>query len=358
MTVYPPVPDRRLFRPREATSRRGAALATLALLLGALLLLWRPAASLSLDRLATQGIDPGNGIETTGATFPGSAYFFAQDAYAPLTAGSAEYSPHVTMLRASLHALPAAPYIGLTALARYRALNCLTAAIYYEAANEPTEGQRAVAQVVLNRVRHPLWPDSVCGVVYQGSERGDMLCQFTFSCDGSMLHPLVLAKWERARRVAQAALGGAGYAPVGLATYYHTLAVLPGWAPKLDPVAIVGAHIFYQMRGANGTPAAFTRRYIGVETISGPAPRPWKPVPLGAIPDAMPYLPETVGPSARALPPAPLPGAAPARETPPLPSEPARGWTAPAAAPPERFGDHLPHSDIRPEYRDSGRPIG
>ena len=68
---------------------------------------------------------------------------------------------------------------------RARALDCLTSAIYYEAGQESTDGQRAVAQVVLNRVRHPAFPASVCGVVYEGSTRATG-CQFTFTCDGSL----------------------------------------------------------------------------------------------------------------------------------------------------------------------------
>src|SRR6202008_874279 len=107
---------------------------------------------------------------------------------------------------------------------RARALECLTSAIYYEAAQEPADGQRAVAQVVLNRVRHPAFPNSVCGVVYQGSTRSTG-CQFSFTCDGSMLHPRELGAWARAREIAQAALDGYVYAPIGLATHYHTTAI-------------------------------------------------------------------------------------------------------------------------------------
>ncbi len=75
-----------------------------------------------------------------------------------------------------------------------RALECLANAIYYEAATEPLDGQRAVAQVVLNRLRHPAFPNSVCGVVYQGSERATG-CQFTFTCDGSLVRPPIAPYW-------------------------------------------------------------------------------------------------------------------------------------------------------------------
>src|SRR6476660_5886742 len=65
-----------------------------------------------------------------------------------------------------------------------RSLQCLTQAIYYEARNQSDDGERAVAQVVLNRVRHPAFPNTVCGVVYQGAVRPGGGCQFTFTCDG------------------------------------------------------------------------------------------------------------------------------------------------------------------------------
>ncbi|HEY0086747.1 MAG TPA: cell wall hydrolase, partial [Allosphingosinicella sp.] len=104
---------------------------------------------------------------------------------------------------------------------RLRAIECLTAAVYYEAATEPLEGQRAVAQVVLNRARHPAYPKSVCGVVFQGHERATG-CQFTFTCDGAIRRTPIASIWARARHVAEQALAGKVYAPVGWATHYHT----------------------------------------------------------------------------------------------------------------------------------------
>jgi hypothetical protein len=154
-----------------------------------------------------------------------------------------------------------------------RALDCLTAAVYYEARSESIDGQRAVAQVVLNRVRNPAFPNSVCGVVYQGVERG-IGCQFTFACDGSTLFRREPAAWERARGVAQAALAGEVYAPVGLATNYHTTAILPWWASSLAKVTTIGAHIFYKWRGGLGDPLAFHQNYAGVEPGLSAAPLP------------------------------------------------------------------------------------
>ena len=147
---------------------------------------------------------------------------------------------------------------------RARSLDCLTAAVYYEAAIEPTDGQRAVAQVVLNRLRHPAFPKTVCGVVFQGSERGTG-CQFTFTCDGSMARIPSKEGWARARKVAEEALDGNVYKPVGWATHYHTNWVVPYWSATLTKIANVGSHIFYRWEGGWGRPAAFRYAYAGVE---------------------------------------------------------------------------------------------
>ena len=145
-----------------------------------------------------------------------------------------------------------------------RATDCLTQAVYYEARSEPEDGQRAVAQVVLNRVRDRAFPHSVCGVVFQGSERRTG-CQFSFTCDGSMNHRLEPAAWDRARGVAQSALAGSVYSPVGSATYYHANYVLPWWASSLTRIGAVGSHIFYRWRGALEKALAFRQDYSGSE---------------------------------------------------------------------------------------------
>lgn len=147
---------------------------------------------------------------------------------------------------------------------RLRSLECLTAAVYYEAAIEGDEGQRAVAQVVLNRVRHPAYPRTVCGVVFEGSERATG-CQFTFTCDGSLRRTPSAAGWARARKIAEAALSGSIYAPVGWATHYHTNWVVPYWASSLVKAANVGSHIFYRWTGGWGRGPAFNRRHSGTE---------------------------------------------------------------------------------------------
>jgi hypothetical protein len=163
----------------------------------------------------------------------------------------------------------ARPFVwrGADRAAKARALECLTSAVYYEAGSEPADGEKAVAQVVLNRVRHPAFPSSVCEVVYQGSTRTTG-CQFTFTCDGSLARRPSADGWARARRVAEAALAGAVYAPAGYATHYHADYVVPYWASSLAKNAVVGAHIFYRWAGGWGQPAAFTKSYAGREPNS------------------------------------------------------------------------------------------
>ena len=151
-----------------------------------------------------------------------------------------------------------------SAAARAQALECLTSAIYYEAGQESDAGQRAVAQVILNRVRHPAYPASVCGVVFEGSTRTTG-CQFTFTCDGSMALTPMASAWNRARKVAVDALAGAVHAPLGLASHYHANYVLPYWASSLVKTHIEGPHIFYRWAGGWGRPPAFSQRYAARE---------------------------------------------------------------------------------------------
>jgi spore germination cell wall hydrolase CwlJ-like protein len=147
---------------------------------------------------------------------------------------------------------------------RARALECMTQAVYYEAASEGADGQRAVAQVVLNRMRHPGYPASVCGVIYQGSDRPTG-CQFTFTCDGSVVRIPVPSLWKQAQKIASEALAGKVFPPVGHATHYHADYVLPFWADSLDKSVKVGRHIFYRLKGGLGSPRAFSQRYSGSE---------------------------------------------------------------------------------------------
>ncbi len=147
-----------------------------------------------------------------------------------------------------------------------RATDCMAAGILYEAGDD-TLGERAVAQVVLNRLRHPAFPKTVCGVVFEGQDRTTG-CQFSFSCDGAITrwHPTEDA-WRRAREVATAALGGAVFSQVGYATHYHTDWVVPYWQSSLDKITAVHTHLFFRWSGWWGTPAAFGRHPETVEPI-------------------------------------------------------------------------------------------
>jgi len=146
---------------------------------------------------------------------------------------------------------------------RERAVLCLSQAVYYEAALEPLAGQQAVAQTVINRLRHPDFPKSVCGVVYQGaSESG---CQYSFACDGSRDRPPIEPYWGRAHAVAEAALNGYVDKAVGAATHYHADYVTPGWRPDMVRIAQVGAHIFYRYAGPAGDARLLDARYVGGE---------------------------------------------------------------------------------------------
>jgi|GEM_PF-987734 len=147
-----------------------------------------------------------------------------------------------------------------------RAVDCLAAAVYYEAGQEDVEGKLAVAQVVLNRVRHPAYPKTVCGVVFEGSQRQSG-CQFTFTCDGAMARLPSPAGWAKAVAVAEAALNGMVFGRVGAATHYHANYVAPYWAPRLTKLAEVGAHIFYRFPGAWSASSALRTRYGGIEPV-------------------------------------------------------------------------------------------
>ena len=172
-----------------------------------------------------------------------------------------------------------------------RALECLTAAVYYEARSQSDDGQRAVAQVVLNRVRDRAFPASVCGVVYQGASRATG-CQFSFTCDGSMAYRRDERSWAHARAIAAEALGGAVYAPVGSATFYHANYVSPWWAASMDRVATVGAHIFYRWRRGLENALAFRQSYSGAEpSLTGRTSAPAMTVAdAGAAPAGAPAL--------------------------------------------------------------------
>ena len=153
-----------------------------------------------------------------------------------------------------------------SAIERETAVDCLADAIYYEAGFEPLDGQRAVAQVIVNRVRDPNFPGSVCGVVFQGYQRRTG-CQFSFVCDGSMKRRPPHPEQEAfAKMIAEQALSGYVEKEVGSATHYHTDYVRPAWAPNMVKVAQIGQHIFYHWRGKAGLPSHLSQSYEGGET--------------------------------------------------------------------------------------------
>jgi cell wall hydrolase len=236
---------------------------------------------------------------------------------------------------APLPAANAYVFTGRTPLDQLRSEDCLAQAVYYEARSESEDGQRAVAQVVLNRVRHPAWPKSVCGVVYQGALRPGGGCQFTFTCDGSLMRRPDGAAWAEAQRIAAEALGGRTFAPIGLSTHYHTNAVFPAWAPQLVKTATIGAHIFYRLPGLAGAPGAFAEAYAGSE----PLPHPTMMLAMWrdglAAADLASAVPASFAAQARSAAPAPPPSDIP-QET---------RWRA----------GNLPDSGIREEHAQSGQ---
>ena len=161
-----------------------------------------------------------------------------------------------------------------------RALLCLTQAVYYEAGFEPLAGRRAVAQVILNRMRHPAFPKSVCGVIYQ--RNATPVCQFSFVCDGALDRRPEVGAWKVAEAVARAALAGYVEASVGSATHYHADYVAPRWAPLLTKINKLGAHIFYRWPGSWGQVGAFNGRYIGEPRD----PANMRPLILARVPGA------------------------------------------------------------------------
>lgn len=278
-------------------------------------------------------------FETPGQSFPGSAFYYLEDAprlAMDLDALRADETPLETVEFAESHGAGATAQAFRqtgSGLDKARALQCLSMAVYYEAASESHAGQQAVAQVVLNRVAHPAYPASVCGVVFQGSERTTG-CQFSFTCDGSLGRRPSRRGWAVAQSVALAALAGEVYRPIGLATHYHTHYVNPYWAASLDFIRSIGAHRFYRWRGGAGTAGAFTDAYAGSEPLAAPNVA-----------------------RAEASTPGPVDPAPPANATIGLGSTPQPPVGAPAGSA-QQASEKLPQSGrVREEYANSGRWI-
>jgi hypothetical protein len=295
-----------------------------------------------------------------GDHFPGAALIYASDltaagekadaTFAAPASGTTGTAPLPTLpipstyvagptLDGTIH--PAPPFVMARASGSDygRALNCLATAIYYESASEPDAGQRAVAQVILNRVRHPAFPGTVCGVVYQGSEHAG--CQFSFACDGAMARVPSRSGWARALHNAGLMLAGTVEGQVGTATHYHTYAVTPRWNRQMVMTAVIGAHFFHRWQGYWGTPASLSVPYRGGEPLPGPHARIAPLTPL-----APPLTIASVGRAA-------VPAATPASAIQPAYVD---RSVARAAAPPVRT-DNLPDSQILDKWKDSGKPL-
>ena len=244
------------------------------------------------------------------------------------------------LLRAAFNStyMPAAaPFRLAGALETSRELECLTQAVYFEARGEGAAGQAAVAQVVLNRVRSPAFPKTVCGVVFQGAARNQG-CQFSFACDGSMRQRRDPIAWNRAERVAARALSGGVMSSVGNATHFHTINVQPEWGPHLLKVAQVGLHVFYRFgRGAPQTLLADTAPEHATQPVYGqlPAAAPAAPADYrlasAVITEAPANAPAGLGGPLQAGPEpasAPVEAKAPATRT----AEPAKAKLTPTAA--------------------------
>ncbi len=122
---------------------------------------------------------------------------------------------------------------------------CLATAVYFEARSESEEGQLAVARVILNRVKDPEFPKTICGVVYQGAQNRHG-CQFSFACDGRADQPKTRQAWSQAQRVASRAMAGQNdIAIMATATHYHADYVQPSWASTMKRLIKIGRHIFY-----------------------------------------------------------------------------------------------------------------
>ena len=151
-----------------------------------------------------------------------------------------------------------------------RERRCLATAIYFEARGEPIRGQIAVGQVIMNRVRSPQFPQTICGVVYQGQMHPG--CQFSFTCDGKSDAPRPDEHWALAQKLARQITSGQVWLPeIGYSTYYHADYVKPGWVSAMNKIDSIGRHIFYKKR--NEQP------YVVQEASDSPTPESSKTGP-------------------------------------------------------------------------------
>ncbi len=129
---------------------------------------------------------------------------------------------------------------------RARELRCMATAVYFEARDESIRGQIAVGQVIMTRVRSDFYPNTICGVVYQGQWNRNA-CQFSFACDGHPDAPKEQKEWETALDVAKQVISGKVYLnDIADATHYHAVYVRPDWRREVRRIKQIGGHIFYK----------------------------------------------------------------------------------------------------------------
>nr|TFG51166.1 MAG: hypothetical protein E4H34_06615 [Hyphomicrobiales bacterium] len=168
---------------------------------------------------------------------------FAIDNYLNKSAVTAEAT-----LNGSMGAQRVESPVELAAVQLGRDQYCLAEAIYHEARGEGVEGEKAVAEVILQRVRSGYYPNSICEVVYEGTDRGDRLCQFSYACDSAGDDPIEPNAWERSQQLASRIMAGSIKlgGQTGNATNYHTVAVSPDWAGAMERTRQIGNHVFYR----------------------------------------------------------------------------------------------------------------
>jgi hypothetical protein len=188
-------------------------------------------------------VPPAEQIQSASLAMPESAP--AEAALNPMSTTSLIPLSRVPLPRAAPPISPA-DRLGLKGTDYTKAERCLANAVYFEARSEAVRGQMAVAQVVLNRVFSPFYPNDVCSVVYQNAHRR-LACQFTFACDGKSKAINERGAWARANRIARQTLDGQIYLPeVGKSTHYHASYVQPSWARTMHRLVKYGLHSFYR----------------------------------------------------------------------------------------------------------------
>jgi len=179
-----------------------------------------------------------------------------------------------------------------------RERRCLSTAIYFEARGESKRGQIAVAQVVLNRVRSPLFPETICGVVFQGQMRKG--CQFSFACDGHTDNPRNKEQWALAQDLAKEVMSGDQWLPeVGYSTFYHANYVNPRWARHMRKIDKIGRHIFYKKR--NGKPYAIEASADPVEDGADSNPSGYLLSPTLSLASAVSTVAGSSAPTSQAM---------------------------------------------------------